>query len=141
VKDYRQYSSAYSPNEWEEDKEWLGKRLEFLWTLADYYPQIYNNRGFGDEKHEIYHYYGSDNKVSKPAAEEHYGQYQTKKYENLKNENPFDVIREYIRLKKIKGNDMDQFLRKRVYIKYYFYDEYIKDYLQQEYAEYIKFYL
>ena len=140
MKDYRQYLRAYSPKEWEDNKEWLGKRLEFIWTFGDYYPQLYRDRGFGKEKNYMYEYYGSDNEVGKVADHEHYGQYQTKKYESLKNENPVDVIEEYIRLKIIKNDDMDKFLRKRIYIKYCFYDEFIEDYLQEEYNEYINHY-
>lgn len=134
MKDYRQYSKPYAPNKWENDKDWLARRLEFLWTLSDYYPDRYRELHFGNEKNELYEYYGTDDEIMRIASKLHSGQYSNKP--NLKSKTYKEIFEEYDNVKNIKNSDIDTFLRKRIYIKYYFLMEYIKDCLGQEYHEY-----
>lgn len=135
MKDYKQYSKAYKPEEWEEDKEWIARRLEFLWTFCDYYPRLYSDRHLGNEKEEIYRCYGSDNEVSRMANDFHCGQYENQYKFNV--EDRCELFREFENLINIKNGSMDKFLRKRIYIKYYYLEEFIHEYLDEEYNEYL----
>lgn len=136
MKDYRMYHKRYFPNEWEEDNEWLSKRLEFLWTFRDYYPKKYSDLKLSEEKEDLYEIYGSTNIMAR-ASQLHYEQYENNKF-NFENKNNNELFSEYKRLIDIKKNDIDQFLRRRIYIKYYLLKEYIKDNLQEEYYFYKK---
>lgn len=138
MKDYRQYSKAYKYDEWESDKTWLAQRLEFLWTFSDYYPQLYLERRLCDEKETMYLYHGSDNEIATMARDFHYNQ-----YNQYSNKYKFDIkdcnklIRTFVKLQQVKNNDMDTFLRKRFYIRYNYLEEFIHDYLDEEYCDYL----
>jgi hypothetical protein len=137
MKDYRQYSKAYAPEEWETDKEWLSNRLEFLWTFRDYYPDQYHCKKLDYEKEEIYSHYGPDNEIMSKASQLHYDQYNNGDKGKLKVKDAYSIFADYNKLTKAKEFDMDTFLRKRLYIRYYHIREFISDYLGQEYEEYL----
>lgn len=140
MKDYRQYSKPYTPEEWEKDKEWLAHRLDFLWTFCDYYTHLYQVGSFGEEKELLYHFYGSDNEFAKMAHDFHYDQYQNNTFKLDKMET-IDLFNEYRKLKKAITNDMDNFLRKRLYIKYYFMRAFIEEtQLYDDFRRYLKEY-
>jgi len=138
MKDYREHSRAYKPEEWETDKEWVAHRLEFIWTFGDYYPAEYSNIHLGNEKEELYRTYGSDNEISKMSYDFHNSQY--KDIYKFNADNKIELFNEFDRLNLIKEHNADFFLRKRIYIKYYYLSEFIRDYLDEEYQEYINNY-
>ena len=126
MKDYRQYSKPYTFDEWETNKEWLAHRLDFLWTYSDYYINDYLEKCFGDEKELLYAYYGTDNEIGKMASEFHYGQYKNSIYK-FELKDCYKIFDEYYKLEVFRVSHKDDFLRKRIYIKYYFVKEFMLD--------------
>lgn len=118
MKDYRNYKKPYSPKEWEKDENWLAKRLDFIWTLAEYYPALYVEKGFSEEKYNFYDFYPD---IINDAQKLNTEQYTKSKYFNLLNNITYeDLKQQFKELEEIRFNNMDSFLRKRLYIKYYF---------------------
>ena len=138
MKDYRQYSKTYTPDEWEEDKEWLARRLDFIWTFGELYTHLYQVRHFGEEKELLYSYYGTDDEINRMAHDFHYDQYKNQYTFDIKDANK--LFQEFIKLINFKTSNMDSFLRKRIYIKYNYLEEFIRDYLDEEFNEYLREY-
>jgi hypothetical protein len=126
MKDYRRYTEPYKPNEWEEDEEWLIKRLDFLWTLSEYYPRIYIEKRFGEEKYNLYKFY---EKLIPKANDINTSQYNEGYYLNMFSKKSLEDLREEFKVLHLtKEKNMDMFLRKRLYIKYYFLQDYISEF-------------
>lgn len=139
MKDYRKHDRRYDPREWERDDEWLANRLEFLWTFADYYSHLYIERRLCEEKNDIYKKLAFDQSgVMHKASKMHYEQYDGYKQnvEKFKETDSWNLIKDFDTLMRSKINDMDNFLRKRLYIKYYYLEQYFIDYNIDEFREY-----
>lgn len=61
MKDVCQCSRPYSLNELETDTDWLTKRLGYLWWLRDNDINYFLDKGFGNEKDDIYFHNLIDN--------------------------------------------------------------------------------
>jgi len=87
-----------------ESKEWLGKRLSFLWDIKDQYSDDYFAYGLSEEKNIFYKI--NDNDVLKIASED-YHSINKNLYINI------DIKTEYRRLKKLKKTNRKEFLLKK----------------------------
>jgi hypothetical protein len=125
MKNYKQLSKPYEPDEWEEDSEWLAQRISFLWCMRDYYPRYYVQNGFADEKNEFNLTYGTDNKIIGRAHEIFYGEFRVNTDNRYKfnQQTIYQLARRFIELCKMKDSDMELFLTKKHYIEYEFLQE------------------
>ena len=108
MKNYRKMS-RYQPHEWEEDKEWRARRLQFLWDMRSYYTSYYLSMGLAEEKEDFYDV--NDSTVSRLAAKyNNYGEGEIARYERLSNKECSDELR---RLERIKNSSKDEFVLKK----------------------------
>jgi len=93
-----------------ESKEWLGKRMAFLWEARDYYTKDYLSNNLNEEL-QLQFYGINDSDISKYAGDAYYG---CKDYDLTDNE----VINEYIKLLKLHRCNRKEFLLKKNKLKY-----------------------
>lgn len=109
MKDYRSFERI-DVDDWEDDKEWLGNRLDFLWSMREYNAELYLANDLHLEKNDFYEY--NDDEVVKIANSRHYsvdvGMYDNM-YKNTTIEEQYDI---YKKLKYLKTNDLKEFLKK-----------------------------
>lgn len=107
MKDYRAFK-RYQMDEWESDKEWLGKRLAFLWDVRSYWPSQYRDLGLAEEKHDFYMI--NDLEVTRIAHDDHYSIdssiYESKLYSERQ------IYEKYRELEGMKKHTKKEFLKK-----------------------------
>lgn len=109
MKDYRSLE-RYSIDEWEEDKEWLGNRLDTLWSIRDYNFELYMKNNLNLEKNDFYKY--NDNEVSRIASNRHHS-VDIKKYDYIyKRVSVAEQKMRYKKLEDLKNNSLKEFLKK-----------------------------
>ena len=69
MKDYRQLVRMQE-HQWENNKEWLGKRLSFIWHMEYFAGSVYLELKLNDEKYDFYHI--NDSEVSQVAKDDFY---------------------------------------------------------------------
>lgn len=108
MKNYKSFRRL-SPEEWENDKEWLGKRMSFLWDMRNYYPDIYLDNELSRELQDDF--YGMNcNEVGKIARNENsYKKGDVEKWSSWSAQLIYD---NYIRLTKMKKHNKKEFLKK-----------------------------
>lgn len=87
-----------------ESKEWIGKRLSFLWDMREHYIDDYLSNELELEKEEIYRI--NDNLVSS-IADRDYNSINPSLYTNI------NIRQEYRRLEYLKLNNREEFLLKK----------------------------
>lgn len=107
MKNYR-YFGRYLPDEWENDKEWMGKRLDFLWEVRRYYPQTYTGLGMHNEKEDFYDM--NDDTVSRVARScNSYSDGELDRYKKIKID---DLVEKYKNLVSMKKENRSEFMKK-----------------------------
>lgn len=109
MKDYRSFERI-DVDDWEEDKEWLGNRLDFLWSIRDYNTELYFANDLHLEKHDFYEY--NDYEVINIASSRHYS-VDVEKYNNMyRNTSIEDQYNIYQKLRRLKASDLKEFMKK-----------------------------
>lgn len=107
MKDYRAFR-RYTKQEWETDKEWRGKRLQFLWDARNYYNDEYHSLELYKEKNDFYKI--NDDEVSIIAASYNcYSEGELERYEKIGIAELYKIFND---LKQIKKTDKKEFLKK-----------------------------
>jgi len=108
MKDYR-YIGRYKPEEWEDDIDWLARRMDFIWDYRQFYTQDYLNNGMCEELQQDF--YGINNsEVSRIAAKlNKYEDSFYKTWELMSDEKLADKYNELISIKK---RDRNEFMKK-----------------------------
>lgn len=107
MKNYR-YFGRYSPKEWETDKQWLGKRLDFLWEVRNYYPSTYNQLRMYEEKEDFYDV--NDSVVSQVARDSSsYSDGECDRYDKIHLK---ELVSKYKMLCTMKNENRDEFMKK-----------------------------
>ena len=120
MKNYRAFK-RYTVEEWENDNEWKAKRLDFIWSIRDYNSSLYLDLDLHNEKEDFYSVNNSE--VARMASKLHYSvdmDYYEKTIGNTSIENQYSILKN---LRKMKRNDIVQFMRKDNCNLY----EYLKD--------------
>jgi len=110
MKDYRA-THRYTPKQWEDDIEWQGKRLSFIWDYRSHFPQDYLSSGIVDEKNAFYELTGDD--VAKIAHDDHYSvdmDYYDRIYKEM---NCYKIARKFVELNNIKESSVKTFFLKK----------------------------
>ena len=108
MKDYRSFI-RYNRDEWENDKEWLGKRMSFLWDMRKYYKDIYMNNELNKEL-QMDFYSMDDTQVLKNARKDN--SYSNRDYANWNNWKVESLYKNLKRLEKLKSENKKEFLKK-----------------------------
>ena len=109
MKDYRSFERI-DVDDWEDDKEWLGNRLDFLWCIREYDNELYFANDLYLEKNDFYMY--NDDEVVKIANSKHYS-VDVELYDNMyKDTSIEDQYEMYEKLKQLKISDLKGFLKK-----------------------------
>jgi len=107
MKNYRQLT-RYQPHEWEDDKEWRARRLQFLWDMRSYYTSDYLRNGMADEKDDFYDI--NDSTVSSLASlYDRYADGEFERYEKMSNNECSNMLK---RLERLKDTNKQEFLLK-----------------------------
>ena len=107
MKDYRAFK-RYMPEEWETDKEWRGRRLQFLWDVRSYYIDEYQSLKLYEEKTDFYDI--NDPEVSRIAsALDCYSDGELERYDKMDIE---ELYYKYQKLERMKSEDKHNFLKK-----------------------------
>lgn len=110
MKDYRAFK-RYQIEEWEDDEEWLGARLDFLWTIRDYDSDKYMALKLNEEKYDMYSI--NNDEVHRIASKLHYS-VDGKQYERVFKNKPIEEIyRIYTNLLNMKEFDLREFIIKK----------------------------
>jgi hypothetical protein len=110
MKNYRNLE-RYQINEWEIDKEWLGKRLSFLWNVRKYRDELYTSNKLNLEVLNFYDM--NDSKIMKIASDD-FNYIDGKFYENMyKNKTEEEMMEDYEYLRNMKDTNFNKFILKK----------------------------
>lgn len=110
MKNYREFK-RYHPEEWEDDPEWMGCRLAFLWFVRDYYLDMYHGRRLSKEVDDFY--VRNDNQVMDLARAD-YNSIDFRRYDNAyKNESVEDLRKKLDKLERLKNENPGEFILKK----------------------------
>jgi len=110
MKNYREFK-RYKPEEWEDNIEWKGLRLSFLFDMQLYYSDIYMKLKLNKEKYDFYSV--NDGDVSRIASEDHYS-VNTKLYDSKFSSFEENELRQLLEdLIHLKNNKPEEFLLKK----------------------------
>jgi hypothetical protein len=118
-------------HQWENNKEWLGKRLSFIWHMFHYRPSLYLELKLNDEKCDFYEI--NDTDVSLVAKRDFYSA-DFKEYEKYFRKDYYKMAREYNYLLEMKEDNLKDFLSKNNCNKYDYLMNNFENF-QQEYYE------
>lgn len=110
MKDYRSFERI-NIEDWEQDKQWLGNRLDFLWSIRDYNSDLYIKNKLNLEKNDFYSY--NDAEVGRIAQERHYS-VDTDRYDSIyKDISIEDQYEKYKELQYLRKTNLKEFLNKK----------------------------
>ncbi len=108
MKNYRRLD-RYDRSEWENDDEWKGKRLAFLWILREDRRDLYDMHDLGIEKNDFYE--TKTSRIDYFAFKEYSVDF--KQYEDSYKNDFEKMAKDYIRLQDMKMNNFDEFILKK----------------------------
>lgn len=112
MKDYRALK-RYSVSEWEDDIEWLARRMDFLWDMRDFYPDIYMEIGLNKELQNDFYRYNLPEVHALAVKLNSYNENSVKYWNKCEKENPGYFKQKYIDLRSIKNWDLKEFIKKK----------------------------
>ena len=107
MKNYR-YIGVYEPEDWETDKDWRAKRLQFIWDFRLFFPEEYMELKMYNEKNDFYDI--NDDEVSRLAA--HYDSYSKGELNTFKSMSIEKLSEELDRIEYLKKYDREKFFLK-----------------------------
>lgn len=110
MKDYRQIKKM-EPGEWENNIDWMACRLDFLWCIEHYKPELYRKLKLSEEKNDFYEI--NNNEVGRLAQEKHYSvnvDYYKKYFSNIGLVAQHSL---YKKLNNMRQNNLKEFLLKK----------------------------
>lgn len=109
MKDYRVFE-RYKIEEWEDDIEWLGARLDFLWTIRDYNPEKYMELKLNKEKNDMYSL--SNDEIHRIASKLHYSVDGKQYRKQLKNKTIEEIYNVFENLSHMRKHNLLEFIKK-----------------------------
>lgn len=108
MKNYRALE-RYTRDEWEDDDEWKGKRLAFLWITREDRHDLYDKYDLGIEKNDFYE--TKTPKIDYFAFKEYLFDFDD--YDKFYKNNFEKMAKDFILLQDIKMNNFSEFLLKK----------------------------
>jgi len=108
MKDYR-HIGRYTPDQWEDNTEWLARRMDFIWDFRQFYTEEYLRNGMCEELQNDF--YGmNDDEVGSLAAK--YNNYDESFYKSWESMSLSKLVDKYRELERLRKTDKNEFMKK-----------------------------